>query len=186
MRVEFNPEKHEYDGGRKISVTKALVRAGLIDTAWFTEFGRDRGSAVHLATRYYDEGDLDIDSIDPAVRPYLDAYRAYREETGWIWSAIEEPMAGAGFAGTPDRIAKAPTKAIIDIKTGAFQPWHSIQLAAYAAMTGDPFRYERIGLYLTEDGKFSVRVFPKSEYFADINVFQSCVNIANWKRRNNK
>ena len=186
--VNFNPETHEYDGGRLVSVTQALAVAGLVDSTWFTDEARDRGSAVHLATRYYDEGDLDLASVAPEIAGYLESYikwkTAARVEMDWI----ERPMkAGALYAGMPDRIIVVRPRALYDLKSGPYQPHHAIQTALYVNMLDDPYSYRRFGLYLKSDGKIATaREFPRNEYAADLSVGLSAVNIANWKRRNNK
>ena len=53
----FDPDTHQYwVGGEKVlSVTQILKTCGLIDDTWYTEKGRQRGQAVHLATQLYDE-----------------------------------------------------------------------------------------------------------------------------------
>jgi hypothetical protein len=166
-------------------VTDILKEAGLIDTTWLTEYGRERGTAVHLACQFYDEGTLDYASVSPEIEGYLRAYDAWKRESGiqefeWIEGPLQDPQ--GKYRGTPDRILVTRPRKLIDLKSGIPMDWHALQLAAYVTMLDDPYSYERLGLYLSVDGTYSVRVFPKSEYNSDLNVFLSCLNIVNWKR----
>jgi len=169
-------------------VTEILVGAGLINTAFMTEAGRERGRAVHLACQYLDENDLDSASIDPAIAGYVEAYRGFRREQvqaqDAMWIECPQQDSRGLYRGTPDRILVARPRAIWDLKSGAYEAWHPIQLAAYVNMMDDPFAYRRIGIYLRPDGKYSIREFPKTEYIRDLNVFLSALNIYNWRMSN--
>ena len=166
-----------------LSVTEVLRLAGLIDTAWYTDAGRDRGTAVHLACQFLDEGDLDEGSVDPEISGYLDGYRKFKSDRGVAPEWIETPLFKANlYAGTPDRVFVTRPRSLWDLKTGAPQGWHALQAAAYVHLLDDPCSYSRFGLYLKGDGSYSVREFPKGQYFSDLNVFLSALNLANWKR----
>lgn len=180
--IELNRENHTYSGNLP-GVTSILKAVGIIDTAFYSDEGRDRGTAVHLACEYFDQGDLDESSIDPQIAGYLDAYKRFRSLTEWQFEWIEMPIRDrAGkYAGTPDRGLSARPRKLIDIKTGAYQPWHAIQAAAYVNCLEDPFSYSRYGLYLKTNGTFSMREFPKAEYVSDLAIFQSALNIYYWK-----
>ena len=73
--VPFDREKHEYRaGGRQLfGVTTVLKRAGIVDDEWWNEQARDRGSKVHDAIQFLDEGCLDWDKLDPALVGYVQA-----------------------------------------------------------------------------------------------------------------
>ena len=55
--LSFDPITHQYrlDGERVPSVTQVLSVCGLIDDTWYTEESRQRGQAIHLATKLLDE-----------------------------------------------------------------------------------------------------------------------------------
>jgi hypothetical protein len=186
--VSFDPVKHEYDGGRLPSVTQILDEVGLLRKDFYTIEGRERGRAVHLACQFYDEGDLDLESVDGEINGYLAAYIKWRKETGTKPDWIEIPIGGHhknfAYAGTPDRIMTTRPRSLVDLKTGAFQEWHRIQTALYVNLLEDPWSYSRFGLYLKATGDYSIREFPKSEYAADLNVGLSALNIVTWKRSN--
>jgi predicted transcriptional regulator of viral defense system len=104
--MEFDAETHTYyvNGEVVPSVTQVLHAAGIIDTQWFTEFGRWRGSAVHKATHYFDEGDMDRRTLDPIVKPFVADWKEFREKTKFTPTMIEKPYYDAtyGYCGTPD------------------------------------------------------------------------------------
>lgn len=182
--IELDRDTHTYSPNLP-SVTTILKSAGLIDTAFYTEDGRKRGSAVHLACELLDQNDLDESTVDPQIAGYLDAYRNFRGTSMWEWDWIEAPLMDKTrmYCGTPDRFLVHKPHRLLDIKTGAFQRWHPIQAAAYVNCLDDPFSYSRYGLYLQNDGKFSLREFPRTEYMSDLAIFQSALNIYYWKER---
>ncbi len=183
--IKLDRESHIYSPNLP-SVTSILQGAGLVDASYYTDEGKQRGSMVHLALQYLDEGDLDESSIDPEIAGYVESYKKFKEISGYAPEWIELPMkdpAGV-YAGTPDRIMVTRPRSLDDIKTGDYQPWHRLQTAAYVNMLEDPFSYERRCIYLKKDGGLpKVEVFPKAEYTYDLTVFLSCINIANWRER---
>ena len=194
--MHFDQETHRYMlGDRPMpSVTQVLAETGIIDTRFFTEDARDRGTAVHLATQYLDEGDLDMESVDPAIRPYLDAWELAIDELGIRILEIEKRVWSStyGYAGTLDRVATInDEKAIIDIKTGGKPgPATALQLAAYAEAYASghdpdvvgglrpPVSYRRFAIWLRNDGTYRPIEYTDR---SDINVFRAAVAVWNWK-----
>ena len=180
----FDPERHAYilDGRVIPSVTQILTAEGIINGQWYTEDGRRRGGHVHLALRYLDEGRLDEDSVTDEVRPYLEAWGRFLSETGFICLQIEQPFAdrNLGFAGTPDRVGWMDgdkTLSIIDIKTGAPEPWHALQTAAYAVGLGKRTA-RRWSVYLRPNGAYRL---VQHRHLDDINCWLGLVSVHNWK-----
>ena len=136
-------------------VTALIYAAGLMDLTHFTEAARDRGSAVHKACQFADEGDLDESTVDPRVRPRLEGYRSFIAETAPAIHAIEEPVRNLayGYVGTLDRrLTLNGREGVLDIKNGVPAPWHPLQLAFYAGCFDRPLR--RWGLYLDGEGHY--------------------------------
>ena len=115
--VEFIADGHIYtdapvDGVGRVypSVTTILKAEGFINTAYYDDWSRDRGSMIHLATAYDDAGELDEENLDPVIFPYLEAWRKFRKESGFVPEQIEPPMMSTAYkyAGTPDRIGDLP------------------------------------------------------------------------------
>lgn len=180
----FEPETHKYfiDGKEVPSVTQVLVEAGLIDLSFYNEEGKKRGSAVHQACQYLDEDDLDVESISPGLRPYVEAYINFKKETDFKPELIEHQVYETfyGFAGTVDRTGIMRGKRVlIDIKTGSIAPFAAIQTAGYTACLHNDF-YHRFGLCLKPNGAFKLLEFNDSN---DESIFLSALAVAKWKRR---
>lgn len=189
----FNPIKHEYiyDGIIRPSVTQVLKDSKMADFDAIPlevgEYAMERGSALHLACQFYDLETLDENAIDETWAFYLEAWKAFRKETGFEPAMIEHSFfSPLGFCGTLDRTGRFPnnTKAILDIKTGEgeIKKWVGVQLAAYASTLQSPMTFRRIAVRLSRTGKYKVKEFPLAEYARDWAVFQSGLNIYNWKR----
>jgi len=168
------------------SVTEILQGVGIIDSTWFTPESCERGRAVHAICQLHDEKDLAIDSIDPNLKGYYAAYQKYLAEAGVDeWSWIECPAMDPlrTYRGTSDRILTARPRILLDIKSGAPLPWHALQTAAYVNMLPDPYSYQRIGLYLKENGTYAIKHYPKGNYATDLRVFMSALTIYNWRAK---
>jgi hypothetical protein len=130
------------------------------------EAALDRGTDVHTACALDDSGVLDEESVTAEVRPYLRAWRLFREQTGVVFHEIEQARACARFRGTPDRVASFPPSErawIIDIKTGHAAPWHRLQTAAYAELRGLPGAAARASIYLAADGTYTMETHDRRQ-----------------------
>jgi hypothetical protein len=95
-----------------------------------------RGTAVHMATEFFDKRTLDRETVDPAIMGYLVGWERFRQETGFspklgeIEVKVCDPV--LGVAGTYDRFGHVGGKSILlDIKTGARHWRYDVQVAAY-------------------------------------------------------
>lgn len=162
-RLTFDNKNHiyKYDGCPVISVTQVLKEAGLINSDFFTEAGRNRGVAVHHGVFLDVQGRLDRKSIHPTIQPYLDAWFKFKSDTGFgaFKHLCEKRMYHPlyKYAGTPDLIGMLNSRPIVlDIKTGDSQT-AKYQTAAYSQFI------EIIGmcparghLRLFDNGKYSL------------------------------
>lgn len=194
--IEIDEATHTYyvDGVESISVTQVLKLAGLVDDRWYTEYGRWRGSAVHKATHYFDDGDIDRRTLDPAVKPFVADWKLFREQTGFMPTLIEKPHHDPiyNYCGTPDRrgyfkdVNPEAQNVLIDIKAypgGSVPFWVRHQLAGYGRLI-DPNRiFHRFAVVLTGDGP-NVMSYPLSEYAEDVNNFLACVRVARLRQAN--
>ncbi len=185
MSLEFDEATHTYsiDGIVVPSVTQVLTVAGLLDPRWYTEESKARGKAVHAACHYIDEGDLDWSTVHPLVVPYVRAYEKFVKDTGFKPKLIEKAVCNETyfFAGTLDRfgfLQDDDCGDLIDIKSGASEPWHSIQMAGYGLCL--PHMPRRRALYLKKDGSYKLGAIYTNPQ--DAGVFLSALTIANWKR----
>jgi hypothetical protein len=181
--LTLDAESHVYRLGERVlpGVTDILVGAGIVDTTWFTELGKWRGSAVHLACWYDDEGDLDEAQLDPRLHSYLAAYRKFKAETGFTASSIEQPLHNdlLGYAGTPDRVGTLGDgrPCLPDLKSGASSKATRFQTVAYAACLPSPRRFVRMEVRLKENGKYSLQVYEPKDYVRDFSRWQSIVDV---------
>lgn len=197
--LRFDAEPHRYylepSGAELAGVTRSLEECKLID---WSRVPRDildaaawRGTRVHIACHYLDDGDLDMASIE-GIEGYLEAWERFKRDWGVELLLVEYMSFSAKwrYAGRMDRVITLPRKdggrdrAVLDFKTGDWQDGYKYQMAAYNGVLPDPRSYRRIPLQLREDGQFrshEVRC-PPERYLADLNVFHSATTIWHAKR----
>jgi len=156
--VGFTPEGHRYslNGVALESTTGILAAEGFIDTRFYDEWSRDRGSMVHLATHYDDMGELDEDSLDPIIIPYVDGWRKFKRESGFVVETSEVPMASKvyQYAGTPDVIGHFPSGTL-----------------------------QRAAVELHADGTYKLIPYTDRN---DVNIWLAVLAVHNWKKNNLK
>ena len=137
----------------------------------------ERGQAVHDACWFLDNDDLDEDSLDEEIKPYVAAYRKFREESNIEIMEIETPRVGfngkIAFAGRPDRIVRVPlgrrwsVPSPLDIKTTVdMAPAVGVQLAGYAALLDNSVGLLRplLALQLKADGTYRLHEYQADHY----------------------
>jgi hypothetical protein len=190
--VNFDEASHTYTvEGRKLpSVTQVLLAERLIDDRWFTEWARERGSAVHLACQMVAEGDLDETSLDPRIAGYVDAYRLFLAETGFDPHHLEVTVVSKsdGYAGRFDQAGtdRLDRLGIIDLKTGAPNRATGVQLSAYSRAWYEESKYNAEflwGVHLQENGRYKIEDYsefgkPTGTGFA---VFRAALTLMKWR-----
>lgn len=190
--LEFNAETHTYrQAGRVLpGVTEILRDEGIIDARFFTPESRERGHAVHEACRMYDDGDLDIGSLDPRIHGYLESWAKFREATGFVRVGEAERIVVSEtwqYAGRMDlggyfREPIAPgNHYLLDLKSGAPCKSHGPQLAAYQHAAGGGC-VNRANVYLREDGKLAK--LEEQTDPRDWDAFRAFLTARNWKANN--
>lgn len=195
MALDFDEEAHAYywQGVRVPNVTSILGRLDEEDLARIPpavlEYARLRGTMVHKACEFYDQGRLNESSIDPQIAGYVAGWKRFRAETGYVPELTEYRFYNEtlGYAGCLDSMGKFRGGwAILDRKTGAPLPSHGPQLAAYqhAPMPDDSRRaFRRFAIQLTSDGDYKVHPYTDS---ADWRVFVSLLNVNEWRTKHGK
>lgn len=183
----LDEESHVYTlGGRVLpSVTEILCGAGLVDTQWFTDAGKWRGSAVHAACWYEDENDLDEAGLDPRLAGYLAAYRKFKAETEFVVEVNEMKVHHdlLGYAGRFDKVGKfAKGPALIDLKSGAASKVTRYQTTAYVACLASPRKYTRMEVRLKDNGKYSLQVYEPRDFDRDFAIWQSVLSVYSLKK----
>jgi hypothetical protein len=195
MNIEFNAERHEYrvNGVIVPSVTQVLQSVGLPDLsgvpADLLEWKAGLGTAVHRATELDDLGDLDEESLDPAIKPYLEAYRKFKEESGFCPLVAEGKLYHPKYqyAGTFDRICGISNGdlVLVDLKTGIADPKIvGPQLAAYVeawhAQPNKGYIKRRYALKLNKDATYRL---IKLDNKMDFQIFLNALNIYKWRNQ---
>jgi len=142
----------------------------------------DFGTAVHLACELDDRGTLDEEELDPALAPYLSAWRRFSKDYAVKWSLIEHLVHHPvmGYAGKLDRygIVKGDD-AVVDLKSSAIlYPTVGAQLSAYVkALPGTTLLTKRIGVLLKPDGNYQAKRYTDPSDWA---VFASLITLRNF------
>jgi hypothetical protein len=182
--LTFDEATHTYsvNGRRLMSVTQVLA---LVDDRHKGDpFYLQRGRFVHQACEYLDRDELDEDSVDPIIYPYLEAYKKFREETGFKPDLIECRLYHPtyAYAGTLDRIGDLNgNHVLIDLKSGAKARVDELQLAAYlelARANSIPVK-KSFDLYLRDDGTYKLE--PVENVKLLLPVFLSILTASRWK-----
>lgn len=197
----FDPIAHRYTIGDRVLPSVTQITGTIASLAGIPpailEAKRDLGTAVHLATQFFDEDDLDRDALPAEVLPYLDAYIRFRDETGFAPTQIEQRVhhVAFGYAGTLDRIGYfsklkglgigSGKMCLIDLKaTYRIAPVYGVQTALYAAAAHDtPRDLRRFALQLRPNGAYTLREFADP---ADLSVGLAALTLMNWKERHHE
>lgn len=186
--LTFEPEDHVYrlDGVVIPSVTQVLDAAGFVDATWFTPEATQRGTDVHEITAIYDrqidkeKAECAIEKVYPEAIGYLRAWQSFLAESKATVLDIEQRSYNGvnRYAGTIDRrLSIRGVQTAVDIKTGQPEPWHALQLAAYAKC--EPYSRGRYTVYLRKDATFRVKTHTDT---SDWDVFLAALACFNWKK----
>lgn len=166
---------HQVNGVPIPSVTQILKATGVsADFSHVDPIVLDRkrqiGQAAHAATHYFDEGDLDAQTIAPEVIPYLEAWRRFRLEREFVPDLLETVVyhRTAHYIGRFDRygyVGGLPV--LLDIKiSDPDAAAADLQTAGYLAALVDerPDWAERDiarwSVQICDDGRYRLRQYP--------------------------
>lgn len=211
-RLKFIEDGHLYllDGHQIASNTQILKAEGLIDDAFYTPDGRDRGTRVHVACWYADDGTLDWDSVAEEERGYVKGFLKFKREMEWVTDFNELPVWGSpGYGTRLDLLGVgmfqvggefSRRRAVIDIKTGVAAKWVGWQTGGQKRATieriqaqdeewtkhleyvqGHPYPELRFALELKKDGRYKLKEFNDP---VEEEGYPGLVEIYNWKARN--
>ena len=85
----FDEETHVYrvEGAYCLATSDVISLAGLSDYDGVPlanlERARWRGTQLHKAIHYYEEGDLDLEDVDGEIKPCFENYLRWKEKTGF-------------------------------------------------------------------------------------------------------
>lgn len=193
----FDAATHTYTlGGKRLpSVTEIIQDCRLEDYSMVPpdvlEAAREFGSHVHQATHLFDLGELDWATLDPEIKPYVEAWGTFLDDTGAVVIASEQPVVHEklGYAGTPDRGLAWDSRIVIpDLKATAVVPRTvGIQTSAYAeayqSMRGGR-KPDRCCVHLTPNAKGRpYKSHPRRE-LSDWSMFLSALNCWRFRHAN--
>lgn len=196
MRVEFDPESHQYtvDGVIKPSVTTIIeftLQSVKNVPDKFLLPAANRGNVVHRATELMDLDLLDWDSVKEDWHGYLESWQKFKdthkvevlESESILYHDLYQ------YCGTLDRICSMVItgrrcNVLIDLKTRPFSETDGIQTAAYkdARIKNDPISIkERMSVHLQENGSMAImKMHTKKD---DMSVFLAMLKIYRYLHR---
>lgn len=207
----FEEHTHTYtlDGEVVPSVTGILKATGIIDftgiPAGVLESARTRGTTVHAAVHYFNEGDLDVDGFYrdfPEYAPYLRAWVSFCEQRRFRAVLNEHRVASRKHrvAGTLDCLGWLDDRAVLlDFATGRPQDVSKdLQTAAYHALAtewaeeGDEalqsFLFSargvvhRYAVSLRRDGTFSLEQYASPRDYREFLLLTDAHRIVTTRR----
>ena len=196
--LSFNADRHEYRIGDVLlpNVTRITNMmssyAGVPDSV--LEKKAEIGDAVHWATELDDENDLDYFGLPDELRGYVDAWRLFKKQNGWVTELSEQRVYSKRyqFAGTLDCIGhfesmksiRPSVVALVDKKTTYdILPAVGPQVAAYAEAWNEshkPKVRRRFAVQLKRDGRYNLHECGDA---TDWSVFLSGLTLSNWLQR---
>jgi hypothetical protein len=139
--IVFEEEGHRYfselGGVRRELPSVSSLLDGRVDRRFFRPWHGERGRAVHRMVALDVQKALDLGTLDPALRPFLDNWHAFVDATDFRVINIELIVGREdryGFAGRLDLTGVFPRNArevVLDVKSGAKAPTHDLQVAGY-------------------------------------------------------
>lgn len=157
--------------------------------AQLIEFAAARGTAVHADCHAYDDDDLDWETVDSAVRPYVDAWRICRQNLSLtpLAHARERRIynSRSQYTGILDGVFVLPDqrRVLIDIKTGDPETAAAhLQTAAYERgwneLHPDLSIAERWAVWLRPDKRVPYAIINYSshaDHWQDFAKFAACL-----------
>ena len=189
--LTFDEASHVYRlDGRAIPSVTTVIRDNRLGDDFHAvapdvlEHARQRGTAVHAALHYWDEGTLDEATVDPVVAPYVAAWRRFVDERRVQIVAMERRHADQvyRFAGTLDRMAVVDgRRTLIDIKSGSVGG-AQFQTAAYAHLAGELPSVQRWAVQLHPERAIPYTVHPYTDR-SDWRIFRSALELTHERAR---
>lgn len=164
MSLTFDRERHLYfdaHGELVPNVTRMIAALNLVDTSFFTEESRRRGTHVHAAIHLWAQDDLDFDSVRPEWRGHVEAAIRFLEDARADKRALRTEVlvhhTALGYCGMTDVFGPIfGEECVVDWKSGLIGEATGIQTALYDLADPLPrgIRRRRIGIQLRANGTY--------------------------------
>lgn len=181
----LDAESHRYFYRREPvgGVTEIVQALGIVEPRWFTDYARERGTAVHLAIQYLIEDRLDWSTLDPRIVGYVRAAERFMSDAGIRGPCMVEYLVhhpALRYAGRLDLFAQVFGQgAVIDFKSGGLG-CANIQTAAYEEAlrieTGAVVPYRRMAVQLRANGTYRKEDYRSAQ---DYTLWHACCLIFN-------
>lgn len=194
--LKFDSANHLYylDGKIIPGYSEIAQAEGLVNYSNVPEYilnaAQYFGSAVHLMCELWDRNNLDLETLDENLLPFLEGYKTFLKDykVEVIPSWIENPSYSEKwlYATTPDRLAKIGKDYVVyEIKTtNKMQPSVELQTAAHKIVIEEQERIrvaKRYGIKLLPN-KYEVFEYNKAR---DEKVWLSAVTLFHYKKEKN-
>lgn len=203
-KVSFEEKSHIYTVEQRlvISVTSVWKHHGCDIYSLMTArqmdrvaFKREIGKAVHLATAYDDTGRLKESSVADPVRPYLEAWRAFKRDAKikpvimemqlyskrWRYAGtLDIVFEMDGFLWLGDKKITAEMSPLVAIQTAAYRLVVNEMPAEHRGSLGDRKVKKRCGIQLKPNGTYQLHPYNEE---SDEAVWLSFLQIASWKQK---
>lgn len=176
-------QDHQYwlDGSKIDGLTSSMWEGGLIRNS--DQKYMDRGTAIHLATEYFDKG-LESESVSDDLRGYVESWKRFRADQDYQPVEIEYPIYHPELrVGTTIDRLPGP----VDLKSGSPEKWHILQIAlqwsALIAHGMHDLARMPMDVYLSADGgPPKVRAYKISEVKEAFKAYSSMLYFLRWRR----
>lgn len=163
--LTYDDQGRAYWDGERVPRTTEIC--ALLAPRWQAdEYYLRKGTLVHRIIEWDESGELDERTVDPELQGYLDAYRKFKSESGWIYLNRETRFFHPKYryCGRVDahgffksQCSKPPWGWVVDFKTG--QPHEADTLQAPAYLFGVKYHnasliHKCADLYLKKDGSY--------------------------------
>ncbi len=191
---EHQPELTRDEVNHVYSVTQQPIRGVnesiehfIAKSPWIDDWYRDRGSLAHGAIALALQDDLDWDTLDPELEPFVRAALAFVKDTGWKPVAVEPLLYSPKLwvAGQPDVLfstgGRHAKHIIVDWKLGGPIPPYELQTAGYEIIVEDALGtkvHQRMCVHLQRDGRARVRTHKSAR---DRIAFTGLCHALAWK-----
>lgn len=190
-RLDEKTHLYTIDGLPADGVTDVLKENGLINTDWYNERARSRGSAVHRACHLIDTVGLKWATLHQDLHGYAKSWEAFKAHTRCRIVAVEQIVHRKDLmlAGMLDRVLEFPGSKVlrlVDLKTtgstsGRAPFWTRYQTACYAKCYDRGRDMARGAIVLRPDG--SLPGFEEYEGLSDWPDFLTLLEATRIRRR---
>lgn len=190
--LTFEPEQHIYTihGQRVVSPSQVLRLLGITDPGKYAPGAAAFGTDVHALCELWDCGRLDLEDAPPDKRTKLEAWVRYEGLVHAEWEDVEVALGEARllYAGLIDRVGTIDLggkrqRVVLDIKSGQYEWWWALQLAAYRGLVDDGKYVARVSVQLGSNGEPRQHVYPVASDGSDWRTWCGGLMLAQRKIR---